>query len=75
MAGAVHNADKGQMPVLIFAGSAPFTANGELRGSKDDYGMWLQGRLLLAIQRNLTALVKFALLHMLLGTSFDLDGS
>ncbi|KAI0662123.1 thiamine diphosphate-binding protein [Cubamyces menziesii] len=42
MAGAVHNADKGQMPVLIFAGSAPFTANGELRGSKDDYGMWLQ---------------------------------
>ncbi|KAH9889894.1 thiamine diphosphate-binding protein [Cubamyces lactineus] len=42
MAGAVHNADKGQMPVLIFAGSAPFTANGELRGSKDEYGMWLQ---------------------------------
>ncbi|KAI0330510.1 thiamine diphosphate-binding protein [Cubamyces sp. BRFM 1775] len=42
MAGAVHNADKGQMPVLIFAGSAPCTANGELRGSKDEYGMWFQ---------------------------------
>ncbi|CDO72272.1 hypothetical protein BN946_scf184970.g124 [Trametes cinnabarina] len=43
MAGAVHNADRGQVPVLIFAGSAPFTANGELRGSKNEFQMWLQG--------------------------------
>ncbi len=43
MAGAVHNADRGQVPVLIFAGSSPFTANGELRGSKNEFIMWIQG--------------------------------
>ncbi|KAI0671219.1 thiamine diphosphate-binding protein [Trametes maxima] len=42
LAGAVHNADRGQVPVLIFAGSSPFTANGELRGSKNEFIMWLQ---------------------------------
>ncbi|KAI9065965.1 thiamine diphosphate-binding protein [Trametes sanguinea] len=42
LAGAVHNADRGQAPVLIFAGSSPFTANGELRGSKNEFIMWLQ---------------------------------
>ncbi|RDX48760.1 thiamine diphosphate-binding protein [Lentinus brumalis] len=42
MAGAVHNADRGQIPVLIFAGSSPFTANGELRGSKNEFIMWIQ---------------------------------
>ncbi|OSC98218.1 Thiamin diphosphate-binding protein [Trametes coccinea BRFM310] len=42
LAGAVHNADRGQAPVLIFAGSAPFTANGEIRGSKNEFIMWLQ---------------------------------
>ncbi|KAI8986252.1 thiamine diphosphate-binding protein [Trametes punicea] len=42
LAGAVHNADRGQAPVLIFAGSAPFTAHGELRGSKNEFTMWLQ---------------------------------
>ncbi|OBZ71296.1 Benzoylformate decarboxylase [Grifola frondosa] len=42
LAGAVHNADRGQVPVLIFAGGSPFTANGELRGSKNEWIMWLQ---------------------------------
>ncbi|OBZ71560.1 hypothetical protein A0H81_08910 [Grifola frondosa] len=38
----MHNADRGQVPVLIFAGGSPFTANGELRGSKNEWIMWLQ---------------------------------
>ncbi|KAH9932830.1 thiamine diphosphate-binding protein [Epithele typhae] len=42
MAGAVHNADRGQVPIFIFSGGAPFSANGELRGSKNEYIMWLQ---------------------------------
>src|SRR5438105_15537492 len=33
LAGAVHNAAKGRAPVLVFAGSSPFTQDGELRGS------------------------------------------
>ena len=32
LAGAVHNAAKGRVPVLIFAGLSPFTQEGELRG-------------------------------------------
>ncbi|KAI0629972.1 thiamine diphosphate-binding protein [Trametes polyzona] len=42
LAGAVHNVDRGQAPVLIFAGSSPFTANGELRASKNEFIMWIQ---------------------------------
>ncbi|KAI0747550.1 thiamine diphosphate-binding protein [Fomes fomentarius] len=42
LGGAIHNADRGQVPVLIFAGASPFTANGELHGSKNEFIMWLQ---------------------------------
>jgi acetolactate synthase I/II/III large subunit len=42
LAGAIHNADKGRVPVLIFAGSSPFTQEQELRGSRNEYIHWIQ---------------------------------
>jgi acetolactate synthase-1/2/3 large subunit len=42
LAGAVHNAAKGRVPVLIFAGASPFTQEGELRGSRNEFIHWLQ---------------------------------
>lgn len=42
LAGAVHNADKGRVPVLIFAGASPFTQEGELRGSRNEFIQWIQ---------------------------------
>ncbi len=42
LAGAVHNADKGRAPMLIFAGSSPFTQHGELRGSRNEFIQWIQ---------------------------------
>lgn len=42
LAGAVHNASKGRAPVLIFAGSSPFTQAGELRGSRNEFIQWIQ---------------------------------
>src|SRR3954470_18923606 len=36
LAGAVHNAAKGRIPVLIFAGASPFTQQGEMRGSRTE---------------------------------------
>ncbi len=42
LAGAVHNADKGRAPMLIFAGSSPFTQHGELRGSRNEFIQWVQ---------------------------------
>ena len=42
LAGAVHNADKGRVPVLIFAGSSPYTQAGELRGSRNEFIQWIQ---------------------------------
>jgi acetolactate synthase-1/2/3 large subunit len=42
LAGAVHNAAKGRVPVLIFAGAAPFTQEGELAGSRNEFIHWLQ---------------------------------
>lgn len=42
LAGAVHNVDKGQAPVIIFAGAAPFSVSGELKGSKNEWPMWGQ---------------------------------
>src|SRR5258708_31256783 len=35
LAGAVHNAARGRIPVLIFAGASPFTHEGVLRGSRN----------------------------------------
>jgi len=42
LAGAVHNAAKGRVPVLIFAGTSPFTQEGELRGTRNEFIHWLQ---------------------------------
>jgi len=42
LAGAVHNADKGRVPVLIFAGSSPYTQEGELKGSRNEFIQWIQ---------------------------------
>lgn len=42
MGGAIHNASKGRAPVLIFAGLPPFTQEGELKGSRNEFIMWLQ---------------------------------
>ena len=42
LAGAVHNAAKGRAPVLIVAGASPYTQEGELRGSRNEFIQWLQ---------------------------------
>lgn len=42
LGGAVHNAAKGRIPVLIFAGTSPATQEGELLGSRNEYIHWLQ---------------------------------
>lgn len=42
LAGAVHNAAKGRVPMLVFAGSSPFTQAGEMRGSRNEFIQWIQ---------------------------------
>ena len=42
LAGAIHNAAKGRVPVLIFAGASPFTQQGEMRGSRNEFIHWIQ---------------------------------
>ncbi len=42
LGGGIHNASKGRAPVLIFAGLPPFTQEGELKGSRNEFIMWLQ---------------------------------
>ena len=42
LAGAVHNAARGRVPVLIFAGTSPFTQEGEMRGSRNEFIHWIQ---------------------------------
>ena len=42
LSGAVHNAARGRVPVLIFAGLSPATEEGELRGSRNEFIHWLQ---------------------------------
>jgi acetolactate synthase-1/2/3 large subunit len=42
LAGAVHNAAKGRIPALIFAGSSPLTQEGEMRGSRNEFIQWIQ---------------------------------
>jgi acetolactate synthase-1/2/3 large subunit len=42
LAGALHNAARGRVPVLIFAGQSPLTQNGELRGSRNEFIHWIQ---------------------------------
>lgn len=42
LGGAVHNAARGRIPVLIFAGLSPFSQEGELRGSRNEFIQWIQ---------------------------------
>ena len=42
LGGAVHNAAKGRIPVFIFAGLSPFTQEGEMRGSRNEFIQWIQ---------------------------------
>jgi len=42
LGGAIHNAAKGRVPVLIFAGTSPFTQEGELPGSRNEFIHWIQ---------------------------------
>jgi len=42
LGGAVHNASKGRIPVLIYAGAPPYTQEGELIGSRNEHILWLQ---------------------------------
>lgn len=42
LGGAVHNAAKGRVPVLIFAGTSPITQEGEARGSRNEFIHWIQ---------------------------------
>ncbi|PWC36497.1 thiamine pyrophosphate-requiring protein [Azospirillum sp. TSO35-2] len=42
LAGAVHNVAKARIPALIFAGASPFTQEGELKGSRNEFIQWIQ---------------------------------
>jgi len=42
LGGAVHNVARGRIPVLIFAGAAPYTMDGELPGGRNEFIHWLQ---------------------------------
>ncbi|WP_332629556.1 thiamine pyrophosphate-requiring protein [Halalkalibacter flavus] len=42
LGGAVHNAAKGRIPVLIFAGTSPSTQDGEMLGSRNEFIHWIQ---------------------------------
>ena len=43
LGGAVHNAARARVPVLIYAGATPYTLDGELKGSRNEFMFWLQG--------------------------------
>ena len=42
LGGAVNNAMRGRVPVLIFAGAAPYTTQGELAGGRNEFIHWIQ---------------------------------
>jgi acetolactate synthase-1/2/3 large subunit len=42
LAGAVHNVAKGRVPVFIYAGLSPFTQEGEMTGSRNEFIQWIQ---------------------------------
>jgi acetolactate synthase I/II/III large subunit len=42
LGGEVNNAMRGHVPVLIFAGTSPYTQEGELPGSRNEFIHWLQ---------------------------------
>ena len=42
LGGGIHNAAVGRVPMFIFAGTSPFTQEGELVGSRNEFIHWLQ---------------------------------
>jgi acetolactate synthase I/II/III large subunit len=42
LAGAIHNVSKCRVPVLILAGASPYTQEGELPGTRNEFIHWLQ---------------------------------
>jgi acetolactate synthase-1/2/3 large subunit len=40
--GGIHNAFKGRIPVLVFAGASPYTQENELLGSRNEFIHWIQ---------------------------------
>ena len=42
MGGAIANAARGRAPVLVFAGTAPYTLSGELPGTRNEFIHWVQ---------------------------------
>jgi len=42
LGGAVNNAMRGRVPVLIFAGAAPYTMTGELPAGRNEFIHWIQ---------------------------------
>jgi acetolactate synthase-1/2/3 large subunit len=42
LGGGMHNAARGRVPVLIFAGLSPATQEGELLGTRNEFIHWLQ---------------------------------
>lgn len=42
LGGAVHNAAKGRIPIFVFAGLSPFTQEGEMTGSRNEFIQWIQ---------------------------------
>ena len=40
--GAIHNAFKAKVPVLVFAGASPYTQEGEMLGSRNEFIHWFQ---------------------------------
>src|SRR5690606_21225668 len=42
LGGAIHNAFKAKVPVLVFAGASPYTQEGEMLGSRNEFIHWYQ---------------------------------
>ncbi|KAF9265237.1 thiamine diphosphate-binding protein [Marasmius fiardii PR-910] len=42
LAGAIHNVDRGRAPVLIYAGASASTSRNELKGTRNEWIMWVQ---------------------------------
>jgi acetolactate synthase I/II/III large subunit len=42
LGGAMNNAMRGRIPVLIFAGTSPYTLRGELPGGRNEFIHWIQ---------------------------------
>jgi acetolactate synthase I/II/III large subunit len=42
LGGAMNNAMRGRVPVLVFAGTSPYTIEGELPGGRNEFIHWIQ---------------------------------